>query len=121
MDENLKKPKRPRIGEANLDENMENVRYEKVEYQAHEPNQGEENNPAAEGFQQQEDGYQPRQQGYHGQGGYQPVRAAISPVTRAATSPVTSSVRVVISPVTSSAISNPKLQVSKTLMPMATP
>ena len=71
MDENSKKPKRPRIGEvnANLDENLENGRYEKVEYSAHEPNQGEEsNNP--EGYQQQE-GYQQRQGGYHRQG-YQP-------------------------------------------------
>ena len=67
MDENVKKPKRPRIGEANanLDENMESGRYEKVEYNAHEPHQGEEN-IAPEGYQQQE-GYQPRQQG-----GYQP-------------------------------------------------
>ena len=72
MDENLKKPKRPRIGEtnANLDENLEGGRYEKVEYSAHEPNQGEENTPA-EGYQQQEGGYQ-RQGGYRPrQGGYQ--------------------------------------------------
>jgi len=78
MDVNLKKPKRPRIGEtsANLDENMENGRYEKVEYTPHEPNAGNESSP--EGYQQQE-GYQPRQQGgyqqrqgYHPrQGGYQ--------------------------------------------------
>ena len=71
MDENVKKPKRPRIGEvnANLEENLENGRYEKVEYSAHEPSQGEEsNNP--EGYQQQE-GYQQRQGGYHRQG-YQP-------------------------------------------------
>ena len=56
MDENLKKPKRPRIGEtsANLDENMENGRYEKVEYKSHEPNQGDENN-APEGIQHQDD------------------------------------------------------------------
>ena len=86
MDENLKKPKRPRIGEtsANLDENMENGRYEKVEYKSHEPNQGDENN-APEGIQHQDDyqqrqpggynrqGYQPRQGGYQQrQGGYQP-------------------------------------------------
>ena len=72
MDENLKKPKRPRIGEsnANLDENLENGRYEKVEYPSHEPaNQGEETN-RPEGYQQQE-GYQPRQGGYRRQG-YQP-------------------------------------------------
>jgi len=76
MDENLKKPKRPRIGEANLDENMENVRYEKVEYSAHESNQGEESN-VNEGYQQE--GYQPRQQGYHGQGGYQPRQGGYQP------------------------------------------
>ena len=86
MDDNLKKPKRPRIGEtsSNLDENMENGRYEKVEYKAHEPNQGDENN-APEGIQHHDDyqqrqqggynrqGYQPRQSGYQQrQGGYQP-------------------------------------------------
>ena len=76
MDENLKKPKRPRIGEANLDENMENVRYEKVEYSAHEPNQGEEQPSASEGYQQE--GYQPRQQGYHNQG-YQPRQGGYQP------------------------------------------
>ena len=83
MDE-IKKPKRPRIGEinANLDENLENGRYEKVEYSAHEPNQGEENS-ASDDYQQQEgyqqrqgyhrQGYQPRQGGYQQrQGGYQP-------------------------------------------------
>ncbi len=83
MDE-IKKPKRPRIGEvnANLDENLENGRYEKVEYSAHEPNQGEEN-AASDDYQQQEgyqqrqgyhrQGYQPRQGGYQQrQGGYQP-------------------------------------------------
>ena len=71
MDENLKKPKRPRIGEsnANLDENLENGRYEKVEYSGHEQHQGEESTPT-EGYQQHE-GYQPRQGGYHRQG-YQP-------------------------------------------------
>ena len=74
MDENLKKPKRPRIGEANLEENMENVRYEKVEYSAHEPNKGEEQPSAGEGYQQE--GYQPRQQGYHNQG-YLPMPRAI--------------------------------------------
>ena len=54
MDE-IKKPTRPRIGEvnANLDENLENGRYEKVEYSAHEPNQGEEN-AASDDYQQQE-------------------------------------------------------------------
>ena len=73
MDENSKKPKRPRIGEsnANLEENLENGRYEKVEYNAHEAHQGEETN-APEGYQQQE-GYQPRQGGYQPrQGGYNP-------------------------------------------------
>ena len=72
MDENLKKPKRPRIGESNssLEENMENGRYEKVEYNVQEPNQGEESN-TTEGYHQSE-GYQPRQGGYHRQGGYQP-------------------------------------------------
>ena len=72
MDENLKKPKRPRIGEtsANLDENMENGRYEKVEYKAHEPNQGDENN-ASEGIQHHDD-YQQRQQGGYNRQGYQP-------------------------------------------------
>ena len=71
MDENLKKPKRPRIGEANSDENMESVRYEKVEYKSHEPNQGDDAlTSGSEGYQSQE-GYQPRQQGYHSQG-YQP-------------------------------------------------
>ena len=82
MDENLKKPKRPRIGEtnANHDESMENGRYEKVEYNAHESNQGSET--TSEGYQQQEgyqqhqggyqrQGYQPRQGGYQRQG-YQP-------------------------------------------------
>jgi len=74
MDENLKKPKRPRIGEnnASLDENLENGRYEKVEYSAHAhtPNQGEEATTPEGGYQQHE-GYQPRQGGYHRQGGYQ--------------------------------------------------
>ena len=71
MDENLKKPKRPRIGEsnANLDENLENGRYEKVEYSAHEQHQGEESTPS-DGYQQQE-GYQPRQGGYQPRQGYQ--------------------------------------------------
>ena len=71
MDENLKKPKRPRIGESNpnLEENLESGRYEKVEYSAHESQQPE-NESAADGYQQQE-GYQPRQGGYHRQG-YQP-------------------------------------------------
>ena len=78
MDENLKKPKRPRIGEANLDENMENVRYEKVEYKAHEPNQGDQNNPAPEGSQQHEEGFQPRQHGYY-QGGYQQRQGGYQP------------------------------------------
>ena len=73
MDDNLKKPKRPRIGEStsNFEENNEGARYEKVEYSAHEPQQGDESAPQAEGYQQQE-GYQPRQGGYHRQGGYQP-------------------------------------------------
>ena len=75
MDENLKKPKRPRIGETNgnFEDNVEG-RYEKVEYSAHEPHQGDETATHAEGFQQQE-GYQPRQQGgyqHRQQGGYQP-------------------------------------------------
>ena len=72
MDENLKKPKRPRIGESNpnLEENLESGRYEKVEYSAHESQQPE-NESAADGYQQQE-GYQPRQGGYQPrQGGYQ--------------------------------------------------
>ena len=71
MDENLKKPKRPRIGEsnANLDENFENGRYEKVEYSAHEQHQGEESTPS-DGYQPQE-GYQPRQGGYQPRQGYQ--------------------------------------------------
>ena len=70
MDENLKKPKRPRIGEsnANFEENSEG-RYEKVEYTTHETHQGEDTN-APESYQQE--GYQPRQGGYHRQGGYQP-------------------------------------------------
>ena len=79
MDENLKKPKRPRIGEsnANLDENFENGRYEKVEYSAHEQHQGEESTPSdgyqpQEGYQPRQGGYQPRQGGYQQrQGGYQ--------------------------------------------------
>ena len=72
MDENLKKPKRPRIGEANAnpEENLENGRYEKVEYTGHHPNAGEET-AAPEGYQQQE-GYQPRQQGGYHRQGYQP-------------------------------------------------
>ena len=72
MDDNLKKPKRPRIGEtsSNLDENMENGRYEKVEYKAHEPNQGDENT-APEGIQHHDD-YQQRQQGGYNRQGYQP-------------------------------------------------
>ena len=81
MDENLKKPKRPRIGETNpnLDENLEGGRYEKVEYSAHEPNQGEENTPA-EGYQQQEGGYQQRQGGYRPrQGGYQQRQGGYQP------------------------------------------
>ena len=72
MDENVKKPKRPRIGESNgnLDEQFENGRYEKVEYSAHEQHQGEEPE-TTDGLKQQED-YQPRQQGgYQRQGGYQ--------------------------------------------------
>ena len=83
MDENQKKPKRPRIGETNgtLEENIEGGRYEKVEYTAHEPHQGEESNPQAEGYQQegyqprqgyQRQGYQPRQGGYQQRQGYQP-------------------------------------------------
>ncbi len=80
MDENLKKPKRPRIREANanLDENMESGRYEKVEYNVHEPHQGEES-VAPDDYQQQEGGYQPRQQGYHRQGGYQPRQGGYQP------------------------------------------
>ena len=72
MDDNLKKPKRPRIGEGNNnpEEIIEGGRYEKVEYTAHEPSQGEENNSQTEGYQQQE-GYQQRPGGYHRQG-YQP-------------------------------------------------
>ncbi|MBQ9556393.1 MAG: rRNA pseudouridine synthase [Muribaculaceae bacterium] len=79
MDENLKKPKRPRIGEsnANLDENLENGRYEKVEYSARESHQGEES-ATTEGYQQQE-GYQPRQGGYHRQGGYQARQGGYQP------------------------------------------
>ncbi len=80
MDDNLKKPKRPRIGETNgnLEENIEGGgRYEKVEYTAHEPHQGEESNPQAEGYQQQE-GYQQRQGGYHRQG-YQPRQGGYQP------------------------------------------
>ncbi|MBR5725254.1 MAG: rRNA pseudouridine synthase [Muribaculaceae bacterium] len=79
MDENQKKPKRPRIGEANanLDENMENGRYEKVEYNAHEPHQSADDNNSPEDYQQQE-GYQPRQQGYH-RPGYQPRQGGYQP------------------------------------------
>ena len=71
MDENLKKPKRPRIGESNpnLEENLESGRYEKVEYSAHEPQQNE-TESAGEGYQQE--GYQPRQQGGYHRQGYQP-------------------------------------------------
>ena len=106
MDDNLKKPKRPRIGEtsSNLDENMENGRYEKVEYKAHEPNQGDENNapegiqhhddyqqrqqggynrqgyqPRQGGYQQRQGGYQQRQGGYNRQGGYQPRQGGYQP------------------------------------------
>ena len=79
MDDNLKKPKRPRIGEtsSNLDENMENGRYEKVEYKAHEPNQGDENN-APEGIQHHDD-YQQRQQGGYNRQGYQPRQGGYQP------------------------------------------
>ena len=92
MDENLKKPKRPRIGEtsANLNENMENGRYEKVEYKTHEPNQGDENN-AAEGIQQHDD-YQQRPPATSS------ARAVTSSV-KAATNPATSSARAVTSSV----------------------
>ena len=70
MDENLKKPKRPRIGEsnANLDEQFDNGRYEKVEYSAHEPHQGD-NSENTEGYKQED--YQPRQQGGYQRQGYQ--------------------------------------------------
>ena len=77
MDENLKKPKRPRIGESNpsVEENLESGRYEKVEYSAHEPQQSE-HESTADGYQQE--GYQPRQGGYHRQG-YQPRQGGYQP------------------------------------------
>ena len=72
MDENLKKPKRPRIGESNpsMEDNLESGRYEKVEYSAHEPQQTDQET-SADGYHQQE-GYQPRQGGYQQRQGYQP-------------------------------------------------
>ncbi len=50
-----------------------------------------------------------------------PVKVVTSPVIRVVISPVISNVRVDISPVISNATSNLRLQVSKILMPMATP
>ena len=72
MDENLKKPKRPRIGESNpsMEDNLESGRYEKVEYSAHEPQQTDQET-SADSYHQQE-GYQPRQGGYQQRQGYQP-------------------------------------------------